>query len=327
MLLETGIDHSWTTLAPIKWFCAYSWRVAVRPRDPGSFVGSGQRPFRFVDAPYGHFFADPFVIEEGGRTFVFAEDYSYFARSGRLACVELDAFGRVLQTRTILQRPYHLSYPQVFCVAGTYYMIPETASANRVELYRAVDFPWQWKLDRILLNGVRLYDPTHAIIDGKHWIFAGGCSNRNGRYHDELHLFHAPSIHDKFRPHRGNPVKTDLASARPAGALRVVGHRLIRPAQDCRGWYGRGLTFMAVDFLDEKSYGESPVLRVPDTWVPGNHVGIHTFNASEHFEVIDVCYYGLKMAAFAGRARSLAKAARSNSIPEPVPPRRSSTAS
>lgn len=311
--------RSWTTVAPAKWFCAYSWRVAIRPRTrpfPGT---GGAAPFHFVDAPYGHFFADPFVVENNGRIFLFVEDYFYLDRAATLRCAEVDVSGRVIETQTVLRRPYHLSYPQVFGVNGVYYMIPETASAERVELYRAVSFPWKWQLERILLNGVRLYDPTHAIIDGRHWIMAGGCSG-GSRSHDELHLFHAPSIHDRFISHPRNPVKTDASSARPGGALIVSGSHLIRPAQNCEGWYGRGLTFMNIDSIDESAYSERPLLTVPGSWAPGNHLGVHTFNASENFEVIDVCDYGLQVPAFAGRVKTVLKRVNRNSaMPRQLP--------
>ena len=100
------------------------------------------RGFTFLEATPGHFHADPFIIEHDQRIFLFYEEYSYLTRSGKLVCAELDASCAVLESRTILQKPYHLSYPHVFAFNGSFYMIPETAAANRVDLYRAVNFPW-----------------------------------------------------------------------------------------------------------------------------------------------------------------------------------------
>ena len=314
--LQKAPERARGTIAPVKWFSAYSWSIAIRRRDPSS---EATGDFTLIDNPRGHFYADPFIVEENGRVFLFVEDYSYLARSATLACLELNWAGSVIDRRTILCGPTHLSYPQIFSFDGTYYMIPETASADRVELYRAVDFPWSWKLDRILLDGVKLYDPTHCVIEDRHWIMAGGCSNSSTRRHDELHLFYSDSLHGTFRAHPGNPVKKDLGAARPGGAVMVWDTTLIRPAQDCRGWYGRGLTLMVVKRIDEYGYSEKPLIRIPDNVISGHHLGIHTFNASEHFEVIDVCHYGLKIPAFLGRARSLfTPAPRSKPIPRSV---------
>ena len=237
--------------------------------------------------------------------YLFLEDYSYLTRTAKLICGELDNAGRLLDPRTIVEPPYHISYPGVFSVDGQFYMIPETAAANRVELYRAVRFPWEWKLERILVSGMKLQDPTYVQINGEHWIFAGGSSGGAVPRYDLLHLFHAANFHDEFRPHPGNPVKQDAASTRPAGRIFFEGNRLIRPAQDCSRWYGCGLTFMEVDALDGTKYSEHPVSRLPDCWLRGGFIGTHTYNSSAKFEALDVCTYGVELMAVGGRARSL----------------------
>src|SRR6185437_9688752 len=107
-----------------------------------------------------------------------------------------------------------LSYPNVFQFDGKYYMIPETASTSRVELYRAVNFPWEWKFEKVLLSGSKFQDVTWFQFEGKHWLFAGGSSTGLGGQYDQLHLFHAPTVFDRVKPHPANPVKTDLGSAR-----------------------------------------------------------------------------------------------------------------
>jgi hypothetical protein len=261
--------------------------------------------FTFLEAPGGHFYADPFIVEHEERVFLFVEDYCYLTRSGNLACVELDRSYHVLQSRTILQRPYHLSYPHVFQFDGSYYMIPETSAANRVELYRAVNFPWEWQLQRILLSGPKLQDNTLLQFGGKHWILAGGSSTGMPGQYDELNVFYAPTIFDRFKSHPANPVKKDLCSARPAGAIITDGDRLIRPAQDCSRWYGCGLTFMRIEVITESAYSERPFVRLPDSWQGGRNLGTHTYNTSDHFEVIDVLSYGVEISAVIGRANSL----------------------
>jgi hypothetical protein len=310
-----GHSHAWAMAPPAKWFCAYRWHVGIRPRRHLAPGKEGAEGFTLLEAPYGHFYGDPFVVEHEGRVFLFVEDYSYLRRMARLVCCELDGSGNVLETRPVVEPPYHVSYPQVFEVDGTYYMIPETAAARRLELYRAVRFPWEWQLERFLLSGVMLHDPTHAIIGGRHWIFAGGSSAGQRGQYDQLHLFHAPTIHDSFQPHPRNPVKTDQASTRPAGSVIVDGEHLIRPAQDCSRWYGCGLNFMQVDLIDESGYAEHSLGSPPDSWLVEGYMGPHTYNFSEHFEVIDMASYGFVASAILGRSLSVVPklAARSKS--------------
>ncbi len=304
----------------MKWFCAYRWHVGIRTRNYQS-CGPSQSAghFSLLTAPYGHFYGDPFIVEHERKTFLFLEDYRYLTRMARLICCELDENGKVIETRPILQPPYHVSYPQVLKIDGEHYMIPETGAAMRLELYRAVRFPWEWKLEKILMSGFAFQDPTHAVINGRHWIFSGGSSTGVRGQYDELHLFHAPTIHDRFRPHPGNPVKTDLSSARPAGRLLMDGESIIRPAQDCSRWYGCGIKFMRIDAIDEFRYSEQLVGEPPDAWLPDGYMGPHTYNESAHFEVIDICSYGLHGPAIAGRVRSLVRKIGGKSDGDPCP--------
>ena len=39
-------------------------------------------------------------------------------------------------------------------------MLPETGDAGRIELYRAVEFPDHWELDRVLIDGLTAFDAT-----------------------------------------------------------------------------------------------------------------------------------------------------------------------
>jgi hypothetical protein len=297
--------HPLAATAPAKWLCAYRWQVGIRARSTRSLSDMTLDDFRLLEAPYGHFFADPFLVEHQKRTFLFMEDYNYLTRVAKLICSEINTLCEVIETRTIVEQPYHMSYPHVFFLDGSYFMIPETASANRVELYRAVNFPWEWKLETILLDGTKLQDPTHIVINNRHWIFAGGSSTGACGQYDELHLFHAATIYDRFRPHPGNPVKVGLASSRPAGRITAERGRLIRPAQDCSRWYGCGLKFMAIDLIDDSTYAEHEVSSLPDAWLLDGYLGTHTYNASENFETIDVCSYGLELPAIMGRTRTL----------------------
>jgi len=309
LYMRWKLDRTLTSKPPLRWISAYRWRVGIRPRTSALAVTGHLDDFKFLEAPFGHFHADPFVVEHEGQVFLFFEDYNYLTRSASLACAELDSSCNVLQVRTIVQKPYHMSYPHVFVFDGCYYMIPETAAVNRVELYRAVKFPWEWTFEKVLLHEAKLHDATCVASDDKYWILAGGSSTGLPGHHDQLHVFFAPTIFDSFTPHARNPVKTDLGSARPAGAIVKSGERLIRPAQDCSRYYGCGLTFMEIEVISESAYSERALASLPDSWLGHGDLGTHTYNASEHFEVIDVCSYGVELAAIIGRARSLARKA------------------
>src|SRR5438034_8861381 len=57
----------------------------------------------------------------------------------------------------------------------------ETASRRQVELYRCVDFPTRWKLERVVLRDLKALDPTPALLFGRWWLFANTPAYGAGR--------------------------------------------------------------------------------------------------------------------------------------------------
>ena len=135
------------------------WFLALRPRSAGEPYGTaaGYRPFR---PPMDRFYADPFLFERGGTTYLFFEDLPYRENRAFVSCCELSTTGEPGPPFEILRRPYHLSYPFVFKHDDETYMIPETKENRAVELYRATDFPRGWKFVANLLTDVYAVDAT-----------------------------------------------------------------------------------------------------------------------------------------------------------------------
>jgi hypothetical protein len=253
------------------------WVLAFRRR------GSDDR-FRIVDPPADRFYADPFLAEHDGRTFVFFEDYSYVERKGTLACAELSANG-IGEPHTVLAGPDHLSYPSLFQWRGEWFMLPETGARRRVEIWRARRFPEEWELETVALNGFDACDATVWEHDGRWWMFVTRCV-AGGPRAEEVSLFHADTPLGPWRPHRANPVISDAAHARPAGALYRDGDALIRPSQDARGGYGQAITLSRIDRLNPREYRETPIGSIRPTWHPLVR-GTHTIARSSMFEVVD----------------------------------------
>lgn len=74
--------------------------------------------------------------------------------------------------------------------------------------------------------------------------------------------------------------------ARGAGELLEHEGRLLRPAQDCAGAYGRALVFNEITALDEHHYAERLYRRVATA--PGSKLfGVHTYNRAGDWEAVD----------------------------------------
>jgi hypothetical protein len=261
------------------------WRMAVRRRRDPPFSGLGPESFLELQSPPGHFYADPMPFEHEGRLFVFFEDLDYATNKGTLRCTELGPDAKPRETRLVLERPYHLSYPFVFRWGGEIWMVPETEQNGTIELWRPVEFPWRWQLEKRLFEGIRAVDTTLLERDGRLWLFSN-VAEPGASLDDELCLFQADTLHGPWRAHPANPIVADVRRARPAGPIFSRGGEWIRPAQDCSRTYGGAIVLSRIDVLNESEYRETPVERIEPSWQPGAF-GTHTIGASEHLEVID----------------------------------------
>jgi hypothetical protein len=260
------------------------WFLAIRKRTPAHSFDDPSG-YKVIPTPRDRFYADPFLFERDGRTFLFFEDLRYSEGRALISCAELGPDGTLGPIVEVLRRPYHLSYPYLFEENGEVYMIPETKENRTVELYRANSFPHEWTLESVLLSDIYAVDATIQKLDGRYSMFVG---ISNGRYSncDELALYFADSLKGPWTPHPANPVVSDVRRARPAGALFHDQGRLIRPSQDCAKAYGYALVFSEVVTLTETAYEERPIARLEPGWRKGN-LGTHTYTRTEQFEVID----------------------------------------
>ncbi|MDX1436534.1 MAG: hypothetical protein R3335_06975, partial [Anaerolineales bacterium] len=99
------------------------------------------------------FVADPFLIQEAGRWYLFFEAYNNQTGQGDLAVATSENARSWNYDQVVLDEAFHLSYPYVFRWEGAYYMIPESYEANSVRLYRADLFPNRWTFVATLVEG------------------------------------------------------------------------------------------------------------------------------------------------------------------------------
>lgn len=203
------------------------------------------------------FYADPFVVEREGRTWLFAEACPYASGKGVIVCAEVDVGdgGARCDFRTILERPWHLSYPFVFEWENETYLAPEGSTHGGVEIHRATAFPDEWTLAHHVLPDWPLVDATLFDHEGRLWLLAGAATP-GGSDWDELYAWHATKLEGPWTPHRLNPIKSDCRSARPGGRLLRIGGRLLRPAQRCERHYGEALAWLEIRTLTPDAFEE-----------------------------------------------------------------------
>jgi hypothetical protein len=269
-----------------KRFLFDQWMLMIAPRAntaPLNWDG-----FRALVPPRDRFWADPFVVERDGQTYIFIEELFFAKKLGTISVLTLDAEGKIAANTPLLQRPYHLSYPFVFEHQGAWYMIPETNGNRSVEVYRCTHFPDQWVFEKTLMRDVPALDTTLLEHDGRWWMFVNLISDQGNSTWDSLHLYYADDpLSEKWTAHPLNPIVADVRSARPAGRMFLRDGKWMRPSQDSTHRYGYQLHLNRVDRLTITDYAETCV----ETLTPPrgkNIIATHTLNSTDKWTVIDI---------------------------------------
>ncbi len=263
-----------------------TWSLAYRFRLDPTDLNNTFYKFKYLLPPRGRFWADPFPVQVGHNYFVFFEEFLYDQNKAHISVIELQKGRKPTEPVKVLERPYHLSYPFVFAFQGSHYMIPETGSNNTVELYRCRSFPDQWEFETVLLDANNPTDATLAEIEGRWWMFVNIEEPGVSVNCEELHLFYSDSPFGPWKPHRRNPVRSDVRNSRPAGRLFWGSNSLYRPAQDCSRRYGYATAINEVKRITCEDYLEEEVSRITPDW-DRNVVGTHTLNQTGDLTVID----------------------------------------
>ena len=266
-------------LGDVQWFLTYTWA------DQG-IVPSLRGSQRIVPPP-DRFWADPQVVRRGDQYFVFVEELVYSEKRGRIAVLVLDKSGVVDGPLTVLERPYHLSYPFVFEHEDALYMVPETSEHRTVELYRCVEFPTRWEFVRELMENVTAFDTTLCLHNERWWLFTAICETHGADRDSELYLFSCEDpVNGEWRPHSGNPVVADARTARPAGRIFEQDGKLLRPSQQTVPEYGYAIHVNEIVAMTDEEYAESPIgLLLPD-W-EDSLIGTHTLSRADDLTIVD----------------------------------------
>lgn len=242
-----------------------------------------------IDVPDATLVADPFLFRHDSGWLMFVEVWNPVSRHGDLSVARSPDGLHWDYDQRVLDEPFHLSYPQVFSVDGAHYMVPESWQTESVRLYRALDFPYGWILDAVLVTGREFVDPTVAHFQGRWWMFVGARGNRT------CWLYSAPTLRGPWVEHPSSPIVAgDPSQARPGGRALVMaeGTSMVRIAQDDTPHYGSAVRMFDVVELGPDRYAEieHPVsgLRGTDAWRAGGVHHVDPWPAGRHwFAVAD----------------------------------------
>lgn len=259
---------------------AESWNVAFRKRRGNGILEDQSTPFTVVRNSFRYWAADPFLFEHQGRTYIFAELYDYIRRRGILGYCEI-VQGRAGKWQPILAESFHMSYPYITERDGEIYILPEANSSKCLFVYRAVHFPDQWERCDPIRKDVRYADTTPFVANRKTYALTYDVEDARN---PKLKLLNLDCPSGDLVLELPNP-----ELRRPAGKV-IPGN--IRVAQNCAEDYGKGLVFYRYVYSGRENYSEEELLRLyPQDLQLSSRLyldGMHTYNISEHYEVVDI---------------------------------------
>ena len=104
-------------------------------------------------------------------------------------------------------------------------MCPETSEMKDIRLYRCLDFPLKWELEKTLIKDVSAVDSNIFEFNEKWWMLTNIDSSNSGEHCSELHLFYSSDLRANWKPHPLNPIIFDSKTAitrATSGTLRDI---------------------------------------------------------------------------------------------------------
>ena len=159
------------------------------------------------------------------------------------------------------------------------YMMPESSAIGELRIYRAFNFPLQWKLEKVILKK-HMVDSVLIDYNGKYWIFGSDYTGFGVKKNGQMEIWYSNSPLGPWKPHKKNPIyNTDKSfGARNGGRPLVHDGNLYRIGQDCGDTYGRRVRVFRVKVLTEDEFEEVEV----SIDIGNSNKGRNAWNGARH---------------------------------------------
>ncbi|XP_031488806.1 glucosamine inositolphosphorylceramide transferase 1-like isoform X1 [Nymphaea colorata] len=242
--LENSMSSAWPVANPV-----FTCASVADSRYPSNFVAD---PFLFIEHS---------PTQRGYTLYMFFETKNSLTMQGDIGvALSADKGATWKYLGIALDEEWHLSYPYVFNYQGQIYLMPEGNRKGDLRLYRALEFPLRWTLEKVLIKKP-LIDATMIQYEGYYWIFGSDFTRYGTEKNAELEIWYSRSPLGPWKQHKQNPVHSRDKSlgARNAGRPFIYEGSLYRSGQDCGETYGRRVRMYKVEILSTENYREVEV--------------------------------------------------------------------
>lgn len=226
------------------------------------------------------FLADPFFIKVKDTFYLFFEHKKKEDNAVIGLLISPDGKNYNYQG-TVLKEKFHLSYPQVFEYKKQFYMLPESQGSNHVLLYKANNFPFDWKVCDTLLKNIKLKDPTIYLSDTLNIIL--GTDDKL-----TMNMYQSDSLFGKWKL-KQKPKVILGSESRCGGRILADNKGLLLPIQNSSNGYGYGTSLYRLTFKN----GDYKIKREIPFYLKSQYDS-KEFNAGMHhldIQKIDSTYY------------------------------------
>lgn len=218
---EMALKKNWQKLVFLSWF---SFKNKVIANDISAF-------------------ADPFIMGYEDKLYLFWE--AIVNNKGEIWGAQL-IDNQLTSIQSVLDEPFHLSFPNVFEFEGGFYMIPESSQDHTVRVYKSADFPFKWEFYKILYQGGQFVDTNFLKLEEIYYWFTFDLDTKLTR------LFYSHSLFSDWIEHP----QSLFPSNRNAGNFFFEEEAIIRPVQISKNQYGEGVKLMKIIMLNQEKFEE-----------------------------------------------------------------------
>ncbi len=262
----------------------YQWQLVFNLKNTNSKT---YKDFKKIIPPKDRFWADPFIVFKNKLYYVFFEEFVYNNNKGHISFLTIDEKGKYSEVKKIIEKNYHISYPNIFNWNNKFYMIPESQENQTIEIYECLEFPIKWKLHKILFRDITATDSTLFYKDEKWWLFTTIIDKKYPE-RSGLSLFYSKNpLDDNWISHPKNPIVSGKKGSRSAGKIFKENNKILRPAQDETKRYGYGIIFYEIEILNEINYKEKINHTIYPDWNK-NIIGAHTYAKENQLTMGDI---------------------------------------
>jgi hypothetical protein len=163
-------------------------------------------------------------------------------------------------------------------------MMPESSKNGDLRLYRALDFPLTWTLEKVLMEKP-LADSVIINFQGSYWLIGSDLSSYSAKQNGELSIWHSSSPLGPWNPHRHNPIRSmdKRLSFRNGGRPFMYDGNLYRIGKDSSGVSGHSIKVFKVEILTANAYKEVEVPFAIDK--PPKNKNVWNAARSHHLDV------------------------------------------